>query len=765
MAAAVAPHSSSSSSSSSSLSPSSAPTLDRVSSNSSSSGRSSRRLAAAAAASTPPEVERGSLSSSVTSAPSGIHAAAATAAGGGTGLRGSSSAKTRERDMEEEDEEAVLSVMPNAFSSSSTLGGPKAKKARQQLTLVIQPPLPRFPFLNNFFDVHVFLFDESNQVKNGEEFEFPLQARPVFGDKARTPVEKPVMEVDPCSPRLGRNGKASFRVRFTDVSMNFDNRDFRLEVSVVGGQAGLRPKDVGSNAAGAVVACASSSSCSSDKFYVAPVVSDRMTVVRHRLRIRSETQPPTVWYKDEGGRDKCIEVMVDLVDSEGRRVHGQEVPLKVALLYEDLQCVGKQDILKLSSESRQAIDHTGTATLRLRIEDETAQLAMLPTVNGGRGGRGGEGGDGEGGGVPHIAGADAAAAVAAAAGGPNLIKALSNVISWTRTVVNGLYQLQWQLIGYESKADGSPDTNKPLFQISNPNAIVASILQSYRGETMEQLRLLVQALEPKGGEERGAGGRGGGEVYGGSGSVYGEGRQRGAGGEGDAMVEQQLLERPSLPVTAISQGGPMLPPMLRGRSGLAGGEGAASAGGGPGPGGGVGGFGGGGLVPLVRESTYDLLAGMDPSWFGMDSSEPSPHAASEAQVQMVVAKEYFSDTYDTLGFPAFDSKQLLLGFYKEGRNEQGQTVAYFIPLPPQFSEVERRGVGELLKAEMGKGREGEEGAVEGGGGAVVYIVGDDLGQLKEKVLTYHWSSSSVGGERDADGDHTGSMMIDGTKCV
>lgn len=700
-------------------------------------------------------------------------------------------------------------------------------------------------------------------LSNSEEFEFPLQARPVFGDKARTPVEKPVMEVDPCSPRLGRNGKASFRVRFTDVSMNFDNRDFRLEVSVVGGQAGLRPKDVGSNAAGAVVACASSSSCSSDKFYVAPVVSDRMTVVRHRLRIRSETQPPTVWYKDEGGRDKCIEVMVDLVDSEGRRVHGQEVPLKVALLYEDLQCVGKQDILKLSSESRQAIDHTGTATLRLRIEDvsknhqskgfviqvgpdvqhaplnsdispdtstsvsvrskrnrrskhgrgvggrvgmssiggggaggsgeddmslvgptlsrnsinlsmpvvshsilqETAQLAMLPTVNGGRGGRGGEGGDGEGGGVPHIAGADAAAAVAAAAGGPNLIKALSNVISWTRTVVNGLYQLQWQLIGYESKADGSPDTNKPLFQISNPNAIVASILQSYRGETMEQLRLLVQALEPKGGEERGAGGRGGGEVYGGSGSVYGEGRQRGAGGEGDAMVEQQLLERPSLPVTAISQGGPMLPPMLRGRSGLAGGEGAASAGGGAGPGGGVGGFGGGGLVPLVRESTYDLLAGMDPSWFGMDSSEPSPHAASEAQVQMVVAKEYFSDTYDTLGFPAFDSKQLLLGFYKEGRNEQGQTVAYFIPLPPQFSEVERTGVGELLKDEMGKGREGEEGAVEGGGGAVVYIVGDDLGQLKEKVLTYHWSSSSVGGERDADGDHTGSMMIDGTKCV
>lgn len=46
-------------------------------------------------------------------------------------------------------------------------GEPKAKKARQQLSLVVQPPVPRFPFVNNYFDVHVFLFDESNQVKSG----------------------------------------------------------------------------------------------------------------------------------------------------------------------------------------------------------------------------------------------------------------------------------------------------------------------------------------------------------------------------------------------------------------------------------------------------------------------------------------------------------------------------------------------------------------------------------------------------------------------
>ena len=676
------------------------------------------------------------------------------------------------------------------------------------------------------------------QVKSGDEFEFPLQVRLAFDDKSHSPVEKDVLEVDPSTPRLGRNGKTSFRVRLKDVSMNFDNRDLCLQISAPGAKA--------------------------NKYYIAPVISDPMTVIRHRLRIRSETQPPTVWYKDEGGRDKCIEVMVDLVDSEGRRVHGQEVPLKVSLLYEDLQAVGKQDILKLSSDSRQAIDHTGTATLRLRIDDvsknhqskgfviqvapdvqhsplnsdispdtstsvsvrskrnrrskhgrsgagaggsgsqglgsmdedmslvghtlsrssvdltmpvvshailhETAQLAMLPGSNGDMGGGGGGGGSGRVGSHPLLSGGPVGAAAGGGAGGTPIIKALSNVISWTRTVVNGLYQIQWQLIGYESKPDGSPDINKPLFNIHNPNAIVTNILQNYRAETMEHLRYLVQALEPNAAAAAAAAGGGGnlktdgGEgdeppplatPFGGGGystaSSYGGGGGGepggGAGGGGGGASHHpphaaQQLHRPPLPPPTTS-GGPLLPPMIRGRSGLAGAMGEGGGGGG-------GEFANVGLVPLVRESTYDLLAGMDPSWFGMDSTEPSPNAALEAQVQTVVAKEYFSDTYDTLGFPAFDHKQVLLGFYKEGRNDQGQTVAYFIPLPPNFSDTERRGVSDLLRVEGDKGN-----------GAVVHLVNDDLNQLKERVLTYHWSRNADGGSRGA-GSGGGSSTASGS---
>jgi hypothetical protein len=44
---------------------------------------------------------------------------------------------------------------------------PKAKKARQQLSLVIQPRVPQYPYVNAFFDVHVYLFDDQNQVKSG----------------------------------------------------------------------------------------------------------------------------------------------------------------------------------------------------------------------------------------------------------------------------------------------------------------------------------------------------------------------------------------------------------------------------------------------------------------------------------------------------------------------------------------------------------------------------------------------------------------------
>lgn len=82
-----------------------------------------------------------------------------------------------------------------------------------------------------------------------------------------------------------------------------------------------------------------------------------------------------------------------------------------------------------------------------------------------------------------------------------------------------------------------------------------------------------------------------------------------------------------------------------------------------------------------------------------------------------------------------------LGFYKEGRNDQGQTVAFYIPIPPGFTDSERKGISDMLKKE-----------IEKGSGSVAQIVNDNLNQLKEKVLTYHWSRSQAGnGEGKSEG--------------
>ncbi len=90
---------------------------------------------------------------------------------------------------------------------------------------------------------------------------------------------------------------------------------------------------------------------------------------RHRIKVT--TQPPPVWYKDEGGRDKAIAVNAVLVDENDQPVRNREVPLKVMLLYEgDTEMeVKNQTILKIANEHPPKIDRTGKVALRVRIEE------------------------------------------------------------------------------------------------------------------------------------------------------------------------------------------------------------------------------------------------------------------------------------------------------------------------------------------------------------------------------------------------------------
>lgn len=76
------------------------------------------------------------------------------------------------------------------------------------------------------------------------------------------------------------------------------------------------------------------------------------------------------WYKDEGGRENLLSVVVRLEDADGNVVTGQNVPLKLVLVYEDGKIANGQDKL-YSPDSTHAIGPTGETTIRFRVEDVT----------------------------------------------------------------------------------------------------------------------------------------------------------------------------------------------------------------------------------------------------------------------------------------------------------------------------------------------------------------------------------------------------------
>ena len=82
-----------------------------------------------------------------------------------------------------------------------------------------------------------------------------------------------------------------------------------------------------------------------------------------------------IWYKDEGGRDKCMQVDLGLYNSQNELVMNRRIQLKLTLMYESSDDgthakVVKQDILNVFGSPRHFIDpETAKTTIRFRIED------------------------------------------------------------------------------------------------------------------------------------------------------------------------------------------------------------------------------------------------------------------------------------------------------------------------------------------------------------------------------------------------------------
>jgi len=78
-----------------------------------------------------------------------------------------------------------------------------------------------------------------------------------------------------------------------------------------------------------------------------------------------------VWYKDEGGKDHGIDVIITLINEHLEPIFGQEIPLLITLTYANGENITmKSNLLSVLPEGNLTIDkHTGKLCKKIRIND------------------------------------------------------------------------------------------------------------------------------------------------------------------------------------------------------------------------------------------------------------------------------------------------------------------------------------------------------------------------------------------------------------
>lgn len=91
---------------------------------------------------------------------------------------------------------------------------------------------------------------------------------------------------------------------------------------------------------------------------------------KHRLKITNSGNIPSIFFKDDIGKDKFIDICLALVDGDDQIV-GRQIRLKANLIYaapNEIE-VARQDILILMPGTQLTVDQSGTAFIRFRIND------------------------------------------------------------------------------------------------------------------------------------------------------------------------------------------------------------------------------------------------------------------------------------------------------------------------------------------------------------------------------------------------------------
>jgi len=490
---------------------------------------------------------------------------------------------------------------------------------------------------------------------------------------------------------------------------------------------------------------------------VEPIFTTGFQLVNSKLEITTEDDEwPQCWYKDEGGREKGITVTAGLYDKDHGLVTGRRVPLKLTLLYDNDNRpikVMRQSFLKLLGTTRPQIDPTtGTTTIKFRIDDVSKNhqgqgfcVEVAPDANA----KGATKDIGPGTTPPvsvrskrnkrqrtssgvrsenmspsremmQTASHNMAAPFdmpdstrEGLAGVDDVVRlkdAMGGLVQWTREVVNGLYPLQWQLLGYEREPDGSVDYNRPYYSMPNPNATISRILNMYSESTRENIRVVMTAVEQT--RRTGEGdvpdldlgqpsttdspyqnaGRYASPFVHPDGHVMQQTAQHMAYAHPQQPFTQEHYAAVAKPAEAIAaqfhgsdlgtmQRAPMASPQI------------------------------GGQVPHFMPSAPQVrelgVARMDT---GRREPRSDPHFADttrEGEVEYVLAKQYKAmRTGERLGFPAYSSLKEILGFYRESSVKVG--VGRFVPISlhrDEFGPREKMQATRILEEAMVKTRD------------------------------------------------------------
>lgn len=251
---------------------------------------------------------------------------------------------------------------PSASSSTSS-STPAPPSRRSDYSLQLEPHA-RYPFINVWYKLNLHVVTrygpgKKTEVQNRLSFPVTMQVYLDNGDRvthnlsdlievslAASAAEASTRATIPANASLDdpgfnlplTHGSISFHVRFKKSCSVLHNRNvvFRF---LPGSMETIEPEK-----------------------------SRNMTPVRFRLKIHA--QPPSVWYKDEGGQNKSLDISGYLVDEHNHVVRNKEFPLRVSLLYEGEQAVKSEKVLKLLHNGRRpVVTKDGRFDIKFRIEE------------------------------------------------------------------------------------------------------------------------------------------------------------------------------------------------------------------------------------------------------------------------------------------------------------------------------------------------------------------------------------------------------------